>query len=162
MRNKFVLAALALCLGSAAFAAPATYSAFIGANFFGYDYTALETGVGVAIPLQEGLAFEAKAAYAVRPSAGDAFMAIPLQAGVRFAFGSGPLGFTCALGMEPVFVLNPSSFRLGPYLGLEAALRVHQYLEVFAGVEQNLLFGGPSYVATGTRIQGGLRFSLSE
>ena len=58
MRNKFVLAALALCLGSAAFAAPATYSAFIGANFFEYSDTALETGVGVAIPLQEGLAFE--------------------------------------------------------------------------------------------------------
>ncbi len=144
------------------FAEATTYSAAIGANFFEYSRNALETGLGIVIPLQEGLSFEAKAAYAVQPSEGDAFMAVPLQGGVRFSFGGDPFAFHCSLGLEPVFVLNPDSFRMGPYLGLEVSRRVHPYLHLFLGIEQALLFGGPDYVSTGTRAAGGFRFSFTD
>lgn len=161
MRKSAIIFAL-LVLGSLAFAAPATYSAFLGANFFEYADTALETGVGVAIPIQQGLAFEASASYAIKPAESDPFMAVPVLAGVRFSFDAKPFALHCSVGLEPVFVLKPSSFRFGPYLGVSGSLRVHEFLELFAGVEQNLLFGGPDYVSTSTKVMGGLRFSLSE
>lgn len=140
-----------------------TYSAILGVNFFAYEHTALETGIGVLIPLQEGLGMEMKAAYAVQPSADAVFMAIPVQAGLRFSFGSDPAGFHTSIGLEPVFTLSPNSFRMGPYLGLEGSLRVHPFLVLFAGLEQALLFGGPTnLVSTGTRLHAGLRFALGK
>lgn len=159
-KHAYIVLALFAALGARAFAQTTTYGVSLGANFFEYGYTALETGFGVVAPLQDGLSLEIKAAYAVRPSADEAFMAIPLQGGVRFSFGAQPLGFHCSVGLEPVFTFNPDSFRLGPYLGLEGSVRVHQFLELFLGLEQNLLFGGPGYVATSTRAAAGLRFSL--
>ncbi|PKL24556.1 MAG: hypothetical protein CVV47_08940 [Spirochaetae bacterium HGW-Spirochaetae-3] len=161
-KHVFIVLALLAAMGARAFAQVTTYGVSLGANFFEYSNTALETGLGVVMPLQEGLSFEAKVAYAVRPAADGAFMAVPLQGGVRFSFGSEPVGFHCSIGLEPVFTFNPDSFRLGPYLGLEGSVRVHPFMELFIGLEQDLLFGGPDYVSTGTRALGGLRFSLSE
>jgi len=161
MKKYFLAsAALVLSLGASGFAQATTYGVSLGANFFEYSQTSLETSLGLVVPLQEGLSFEARAAYAVKPSADSAFMAFPIQGGVRFSFGAQPVGFHCSIGLEPVFTRNPDSFRLGPYLGIEGALRVHPYMELFVGLEQDLLFGGPDYVSTGSRVAGGLRFSL--
>jgi len=160
--KRCVLVLAVLALGAGAFAAPTTYSAFLGADFFEYETTALETGLGMAVPIQEGLAFEASASYEIKPARSDPFMAVPLQAGVRFSFDATPFALHCSVGLEPVFVLKPSSFRFGPYLGLSGSIRVHEFLELFADVEQSLLFGGSDYVSTGTKILGGLRFSLSD
>ena len=154
------VAVLLFSLGVSGFAQVTTYSVSLGANFFEYSQTALETSLGAVVPLQEGLSFEARAAYAVKPATDSAFMAFPFQAGVRFSFGAQPAGFHCSVGLEPVFTRNPDSFRLGPYLGIEGSLRVHPYMELFLGLEQDLLFGGPDYVTTGSRVAGGLRFSL--
>ncbi|TFG84860.1 MAG: hypothetical protein E4H20_01990 [Spirochaetales bacterium] len=160
--RKFLLAGviLATALGIPARAQATTYSVSLGANFFEYSAVALETSVSIVVPLNDDLSIEGKAAYAVQPVPDDPFMAIPVQAGVRFSFGYDPLTFLCSIGIEPIFVLSPAAFRLGPYFGVEASLRVHPFLEVFAGAEQNLLFGGPNYVSTGSRMQAGFRFSL--
>ena len=160
--KKFLLTGtiLSMALGLRVFPQSTTYSVSLGANFFEYSTIALETSLGMVIPLQDGLSIEAKAAYAVQPAPDSAFIAVPLQAGVRFSFVGEPFSFHCSLGIEPIFVLSPAEFRLGPYLGAEASLRVHPFLEIFAGAEQNLLFGGPQYVSTGSRLQAGFRFSL--
>ncbi len=159
-KYSLATAVLLLSLCARSFAQSTTYGVSIGANFFEYSQTSLETSLGLVVPLQEGLSFEARAAYAVKPAADSAFMAFPFQGGVRFSFGAQPVGFHCSVGLEPVFTRNPDSFRLGPYLGIEGSLRVHQYMELFIGLEQDLLFGGMDYVSTGSRVAGGIRFSL--
>jgi len=151
-----------LLLSAEAFADVTTVNVSIGTNFFDYSKTALETSFGIIVPIQEGLSVEGKASYAVQPSDKDVFMAVPLQAGVRFSFDSAPYAFHCSIGMEPVFVINPDSFRMGPYLGLEGSLRVHPFLQLYIAAEQNLLFGGEDYVSTGTRLAAGFRFAFSK
>lgn len=160
MRSRSIMAAVFMVAATASYAQAPTYLVTLGANFFSYETIALETALGAVFPLDEGLSIEARAAYAIHPEATEAFMAIPLQAGVRFSFQAQPFGFHCSVGVSPVITVNPGSFRIGPYLAAEGTVRVHRFMELALFAEQDLLFGGPTYVATGTRLGAGLRFSF--
>lgn len=161
MKRSFIIFTFfSMILGGRLFADVTTFNVSIGTNFFDYSKAALETSLGLIVPVQDGLSIEGKASYAVQPSRDDVFMAVPLQAGVRFSFNAEPYAFHCSIGLQPVFVINPDSFRMGPYLGLEGSVRIHPFLQLYLGVEQNLLFGGEDYVSTGTRLAAGFRFSF--
>lgn len=150
--------------------AQTSFSAHLGTNLFRYEQAYLVTGVTVVSELADqmelnvgadfGIATQQDADGTVNPE-----FLIPVATGLNFTFPSDPTTFYLGIGLVPSFHFAPAGepsfqFYLGPYAKTGLRVRVHSIMSAFVDVEQQLLFGGPTWINTTTRVVAGVYFSF--
>ena len=89
---------------------------------------------------------------------------IPLDLGINFLF---PVNKTFAyyfgVGISAQFLIpekDTNRFYMGPSAAVGIRIGVHQYMEWYVEARQDLLFGEPDWINTGTRLSTGIVFPL--
>lgn len=141
-----------------------TVAAHLGMDFFAWRTPFLVTGVDLHFQLQPALYALLGADFGihVEDTGGepDPSFLFPIRGGLLFPFPRGErLSLAVTAGISPVFLLgDTTSFQIGPWAGISARFSIHPVLSLFIDLRQNLLFGGDSWISTGTRISGGFSF----
>jgi len=170
---------LALILLLIALAVPASaensLSTYIGGAFYRLQESYLLTGLTYLATAQNQMELNITADFGittVQDAEGQTLprFYIPVSGGINFTFPGDPLTFFFGTGLSPVFLIAPNpdpairtdlTFLIGPYAKAGVRLRVHEIMSVLLEVQQDLLFGGPKWVNTSTKIIAGIKFSLA-
>ena len=138
-----------------------------GVNFFGYKTTYLTTGIVYQRELRPGMDMVGGADFGIHTEQGSsgetlADFLIPFKLGIEFPFSGTNTVLSFGTGLSPCFQFthdsNDASFLMGPYVTGTARVKVHPVMSVFLQVQQDLLFGKPDWIYTGTRLAVGVSF----
>jgi hypothetical protein len=143
------------------------FTASFGVNFYGYDTTYLTTGVVYQVQVQEGMDFVGGADFGIhtdKDNSGNvqADFLIPLRVGLHFPFEGEKVTFGFGTGLSPCFQFSndgdDGGFLMGPYINGTMRIQVHPVMSVFFQAQQDLLFGKPDWINTGSRFLIGISF----
>lgn len=147
--------------------APSTY---IGGLFHRYTESYLLTGITFVTPIREQMELDLGVDFGILTFEGQSgettpHFFIPIDVGLNFTFPGKLLTFFVGLGLSPAFLIRPEqdqsvSFLIGPFAKAGMRISVHAVMSVIVEVQQDLLFGGPEWINTNTRIFSGISFSL--
>ncbi len=167
--KTFSIVTLLTLLGVPAIA-ESSLSTYIGGAFYRYNEAYLLTGATYLATTREQMELNLGVDFGiatVEESTGEILprFFIPVNIGINFTFPGDPLTFYFGPGLTPVFMIRPGSdtqftFLLGPYAKIGIRLRVHSIMSIIVETQQDLLFGGPKWVNTTTRVVAGIDFSL--
>jgi len=139
----------------------------LGINFFGYDTPYLTTGILYHMEVREGMYIVGGADFGIHTETDDsgevqADFLIPLKTGIYFPFQFNKINFGFGTGISPCFQFTHAGtgadFLIGPYINGSVRIQVHPVMSVFLQVQQDLLFGKPDWIYTGTRMNIGITF----
>jgi len=136
-----------------------------GVNLFTYETVYLTTGVTYQHPVREDMDIVYGADFGIHTEKKDnevkASFLVPAKLGLHFPFGDEKFTYGLGTGISPSFSFGESDdpdFLMGPYLNGSVRIKVHPVMSVFMMVQQDLLFGAPQWIYTGTRFQVGISF----
>lgn len=168
MKNRIVPAALLLILiGCGPVVADSIVTGNFGVNLFAYDTTYLTTGVMYQKTVQPGMDMVVGGDFGIhtdKNDAGDveADFLIPLRLGLHFPFQQQKVIYGFGAGITPTFQFKQSEdsagFLMGPYVNGTVRIKVHPVMSVFLQYQQDLLFGEPEWIYTGSRFLIGISF----
>jgi hypothetical protein len=166
---KTILIAVLIAVAGGAFA-EASLSTYIGGAFYRYEESYLLTGVTFLSSAHEQMELNLGIDFGITTFEGEDGSVlprffIPLSLGINSIFAGDPFTFYFGPGLTPVFIFRPGdtdpfTFLLGPYAKAGIRFRVHSIMSVMLEAQQDLLFGGPKWVNTSTRLLGGINFSF--
>jgi len=138
-----------------------------GVNFFGYETIYLTTGVLYQVEIIDGMDFVGGADFGIHTVSSDsgeieADFLIPLKIGIYFPFQVEKIQYGFGTGITPIFQKtydgSGSEFVVGPYVNGSIRIKVHPVMSVYLQIQQDLLFGKPDWIYTGSRINIGISF----
>lgn len=145
-------------------------STYIGGVFYRYEEAYLLTGLTYHATAREQMELNFGVDFGIATTEGEDGVIlprffIPANVGINFTFTGEPLSFYFGPGLSPVFIFRPGNndsftFNLGPYAKIGLRFRVHTIMSVLVELQQDLLVGGPKWLNTGTRVLGGINFTL--
>jgi len=144
-----------------------TVTGEFGVNFFGYETIYLITGVLYQMEIIDGMDFVGGADFGIHTVSSasgeiEADFLIPLKIGIYFPFDVGQTKLGFGTGLTPCFQNthdnSGANFLMGPYINGSMRIKVHPVMSVFLQVQQDLLFGKPEWIYTGSRINIGISF----
>ena len=168
--NKLVIIIAVLSMSAAAVFASdgkTTVTGGFGINFFGYETIYLTTGILYQVEIKDGMDFVGGVDFGINTETNDsgeveADFLIPLTIGLYFPFQCEKIKFGFGSGLTPCFQFthddSGSGFLMGPYINGSIRIKVHPVMSIFLQVQQDLLFGKPDWIYTGSRIRMGLSF----
>ncbi|HDQ14826.1 MAG TPA: hypothetical protein ENN41_08430 [Sediminispirochaeta sp.] len=162
----FLLIGLALVHASGAVEGESLITGDFGINYFGYETLYLTTGMIYQIEAEQGMDFVVGADFGIHTEQVDgkteASFLIPLKLGLSFPFDGERVDYAFGVGLSPNFQFSQessaSNFLMGPYVNGTMRLRVHPVMSVFVQLQQDLLFGKPEWIYTGSRFVVGVSF----
>ena len=165
MVRRIVLAVMLLIPSLLAGAGDWSFSATLGYHFFNYqpDESYLNTGITLLTRIGQDIDLDLGIDVGLTP---EPRFFVPVSVGLNFDFPVPPFEFYLGFGLTPVFrflpmdAVDPFDFCIGPYGKIGAYVRIHQYMQVSAEIQQDLLIGEPGWINTATRVNVGVRFSL--
>ena len=162
---KILFAALVLSTASVPAFSDSMFTGNFGVNFFTYETVYLTTGVTYQHSVREAMDLVYGADFGISTEKeGDdveASFLIPVKLGLHFPFGGETFTYGIGTGVSPSFTFGKSDdpgFLMGPYINASARIKVHPVMSIFLQVQQDLLFGAPEWIYTGTRLQVGISF----
>lgn len=138
-----------------------------GLNFFGYETLYLTTGFLYQVEIKDGMDFVGGVDFGINTETSDsgeveADFLIPLKIGVYFPFENKKITFGFGSGLSPCFQFthddSGAGFLIGPYVNGSMRVRVHPVMSVFLQFQQDLLFGKPNWIYSGSQIKMGISF----
>ena len=166
---KTILVTLLIMLCAPVFAQN-SLSTYIGGAFYRYEEAYLLTGLTYHATVREQMELNLGVDFGIATTEGEGGeilprFFIPANFGINFTFAGDPMAFYFGPGLSPVFILRPGdtdtfTFNLGPYAKIGLRFKVHSIMSVLVELQQDLLVGGPKWVNTGTRVLGGINFTL--
>ncbi|MFO7850018.1 MAG: hypothetical protein R6V67_08675 [Spirochaetia bacterium] len=165
-RVKIIIAALILGAFSMPVFSESMFTGKFGVNFFTYKTVYLTTGAAYQHSIREAMNLVYGADFGIHTKENDegdveASFLVPLKLGLNFPFGGDTVSYSVGTGISPSFTFGESSdpgFLMGPYLNGSMRIKVHPVMSIFLQVQQDLLFGAPEWIYTGTRMQLGISF----
>ena len=137
-----------------------------GVNFFTYNTSYITTGAMYQHSIREemdlvygaefGITTEEDENGDIKPS-----FLVPVNIGFYFPFGDEEFSYGIGTGLSPSFSAGESGdpwILVGPYLNASVRVKVHPVMKLFVRAQQDLLFGPPKWIYTGTRLQVGISF----
>ena len=168
MKKRVIPAAVLLIfLGTGTIAADSMMTGSFGVNLFAYDTTYLTTGVMYQRSVQSGMDMVVGADFGIHTDKNDedevqADFLIPLRLGLHFPFEGEKVTYGFGTGLTPTFQFEQSedsaSFLMGPYVNGSVRIKVHPVMSIFLQYQQDLLFGEPDWIYTGSRFLIGISF----
>ena len=168
MKKRILPAALLLILiGAGPVCADSMITGNFGVNLFAYETTYLTTGVMYQKSVQPGMDMVVGGDFGIhteKNSAGEvqADFLIPLRLGLHFPFQQKKATYGFGAGLTPTFQFEQSEdsagFLMGPYVNGSVRIKVHPVMSVFLQYQQDLLFGEPEWIYTGSRFLIGISF----
>ncbi|MEA1910772.1 MAG: hypothetical protein U9N32_03730 [Spirochaetota bacterium] len=169
MKKLLIVITGLFILSAAAFASDSKtmLTGGFGVNFFGYKTPYLTTGFMYQVEIKEGMALVGGVDFGIYTDtniSGDveADFLIPLKIGVYFPFPGEKITFGFGTGLSPCFQFtnddSDASFLMGPYVNGSMRIKVHPVMSVFLQIQQDLLFGKPDWIYTGSQIKLGISF----
>lgn len=147
-----------------------SFATHLGTSLFRYEQAYLVTGVTVLSALDDQMELSVAADFGIATQEEESGVVspeflIPVAVGLNFTFPSDPTTFYLGIGVVPAANLAPGRsdtvrFYLGPFAKAGLRVKVHAVMSAFLEAEQQLLFGGPTWVNTGTEIATGIHFSF--
>ena len=167
--KKTALIFLGLILSGGLFAAEgdSLYTGNFGVNLFAYETAYLTTGIIYQIEVRQGMDFVGGADFGIhteKDGSGtvQADFLVPLRIGLHFPFEGEKITFGFGSGLTPCFQSTHDEsgavFLMGPYVNCSMRIKVHPVLSIFLQVQQDLLFGKPDWIYTGSRFLLGISF----
>ena len=138
-----------------------------GFNFFGYKTSYLTTGILYQVEIRDGMDLVSGVDFGIHTTNGnsgviEADFLIPLKLGLYFPFQVERIQYGFGTGISPCFQKtydgSGSDFLIGPYVNGSIRIKVHPVMSVYLQVQQDLLFGKPDWIYTGSRINIGISF----
>jgi hypothetical protein len=138
-----------------------------GINFFGYETIYLTTGILYQVEIKDGMDIVGGADFGIHTETGasgevEADFLIPLKIGIYFPFQGENIKLGFGGGLTPCFQFtydgSGAGFLIGPYINGSMRLKVHPVMSVFLQVQQDLLFGKPNWIYSGSQIKLGISF----
>lgn len=138
-----------------------------GINFIGYKTPYLTTGFLYQVEIKDGMDFVGGVDFGIRietisSDEVEADFLIPLKFGVYFPFPGEKITFGFGSGLSPCFQFSnddsDAGFLVGPYISGSMRIRVHPVMSIFLQIQQDLLFGKPNWIYTGSQIKAGISF----
>ena len=169
---KFLIGAITILLFSVqAYSSPVAFSFKLGADFFNYtrDNNYLDMGVAYFAEIQKGMEFELSGDFAlITRNFSNTVIPVfflPVNAGLNFTFPVENFTFLVGFGLSPLFQIDngdPGYFRfyIGPFIKTGMRLKVHELMQWFIDVQQDILIGSPAWINNATLISTGLHFSF--
>lgn len=169
MKKNYIITAGLFILSIAIFASEskAMLTGGFGINYFGYDTLYLTTGFLYQAELRDGMDFVAGADFGINTNTNDsgdveANFLIPLKIGVYFPFPGEKITYGFGSGLSPCFQFTHddtgAGFLIGPYINGSIRIQVHPVMSIFLQVQQDLLFGKPNWIYSGSQIKLGISF----
>lgn len=168
MKKKlFTAAVLLIFAGTIPAAAETMVTGNFGVNLFGYNTTYLTTGVMYQKSVQPGMDMVVGADFGIHTEKNasdevEADFLIPLRFGLHFPFQQKRVTYGFGTGISPTFQFEQSEdsagFLMGPYVNGSVRIKVHPVMSVFLQYQQDLLFGEPDWIYTGSRFLVGISF----
>lgn len=169
MKKICILLCLALFISNTAYTeeGDSQFTGNFGINFFGYQTSYLTTGVVYQVEVRNGMDFVGGADFGIHTETDQdnevrADFLIPLRIGLHFPFTGENVSFGFGTGLTPSFQFTHDSsgagFLMGPYINGSMRIKVHPVMSVFFQLQQDLLFGKPDWIYTGTRAVMGISF----
>ncbi len=85
-----------------------------------------------------------------------------LKIGIEFPFQVNIIKYGFGTGITPCFQFTDdgtgAEFLVGPYINGSIRIKVHPVMSIFLQIQQDLLFGKPDWIYTGTRMNLGITF----
>lgn len=164
--RRLGLAVLVAAAVAAPSAAGELVSGSFGFNYYCYEDIYLTTGVSYQHPVREDMDMVVGADFGVSTyqSAGEvkANFLIPIQVGLNFPFPGETVSYAFGTGITPNLNYGADvegiSLRIGPYVHGLMRMQVHPVMSIFLRAEQDLLFGAPRWIYTGSRVAVGISF----
>ncbi|MDA3938179.1 MAG: hypothetical protein PF693_02575 [Spirochaetia bacterium] len=168
--NKMVIGtAVFLIISSFVFASErkSMVTGEFGINYFGYETIYLTTGFLYQTEIREGMDLVGGADFGINTVTNEsgeveADFLIPLTIGIYFPFQLEKLKFGFGAGLSPCFQFTHdgegAGFLIGPYINGSVRIKVHPVLSVFLQIQQDLLFGKPDWIYSGSRVNMGISF----
>jgi hypothetical protein len=138
-----------------------------GFNYYSYEELYLTTGLSYQFPVQEAMDLVIGADFGVSTTENEAgevqanFL-IPLKLGLNFPFPGDTFSYSFGAGITPNlnygYDIQGVSFRMGPYIHGLVRMQVHPVMSLFLRFEQDLLFGAPRWIYTGSQLAVGISF----
>lgn len=155
-----------LCTAAVPLTAEELVSGGFGINYYGYEELYLTTGLSYQVPLEEAmdLAFGADFGVSTEQTGGEirANFLIPLHLGLNFPFPGQTVSYSFGTGISPNINygddISGVALRMGPYVHGLLRFQVHPVMSIFLRFEQNLLFGPPRWIYTGSNLALGISF----
>ncbi len=152
-----------------------SFSVALGMDFFNYEEIFLTTGVLFNFPLAVAMEGCIGADFSIWPHKDNVSgeitprFFIPINAGINFLFQKQEPIFLLGVGLTPVFLIAPQTdgtvdplrFYMGPYVKGGLRVRVHEMMNWYFEIQQDLLIGAPYWVNTTTRVYTGINFRLA-
>ena len=168
MKKRVLPAAVLLVfLAAGPAAADSTITGNFGVNLFAYDTTYLTTGAMYQRSVQTGMDMVVGADFGIhteKDNQGEvqAGFLVPLRLGLHFPFEGEKVTYGFGTGLTPTFQFEQSQdstrFLMGPYVNGSVRVKVHPVMSVFLQYQQDLLFGEPDWIYTGSRFLIGISF----
>ena len=169
MKKSISIIVLVFLFTGGAFAVEkaAQYTGNLGLNLFGYETAYLTTGIIYQVEVRKGMDFVGGIDFGIHTEKDEddevqADFLIPLRIGLHFPFERERLTFGFGSGLSPCFQSTHdkrgAKFLMGPYINGSVRIKVHPVMSVFFQVQQDLLFGKPKWIYTGSRFLAGISF----
>ena len=138
-----------------------------GINFIGYNTPYLTTGFLYQVEIKDGMDFVGGVDFGIRTDKNsadevEADFLIPLKIGVYFPFQGEKMTFGFGSGLSPCFQFthddSGAGFLMGPYINGSIRVKVHPVMSVFLQIQQDLLFGKPDWIYSGSQFKLGISF----
>jgi len=166
-KKLFTAAVLLIFAVTIPAAAESMVTGNFGVNLFGYNTTYLTTGVMYQKSVQTGMDMVVGADFGIHTEKNasnevEADFLIPLRLGLHFPFQQKRVTYGFGTGITPTFQFEQSEdsggFLMGPYVNGSVRIQVHPVMSVFLQYQQDLLFGEPDWIYTGSRFLIGISF----
>ncbi len=160
-------AALLILLFTGPIAADSMVTGNFGVNLFAYNTTYLTTGVMYQRSVQSGMDMVVGADFGIHTEKNNedevqADFLVPVRLGLHFPFEGETVTYGFGTGLTPTFQFEQSEdsarFLMGPYVNGSVRIKVHPVMSVFLQYQQDLLFGEPDWIYTGSRFLIGISF----
>jgi len=166
MKRGVLFFFLIVCIIPGAFSQ--AVSAGIGADFPNYKEAYLDMRLQYIHHLRPDVEVNIGGSFAITTYKEDgdtkADFLIPLDLGVNFLFPANEtFAWYFGVGASAQFSLprnDTNRFFMGPFVALGIRLGIHPYMEWYLEARQDLLFGEPDWINTGTRLSTGIVFPL--
>jgi hypothetical protein len=138
-----------------------------GINFFGYNTTYLTTGILYHQEVRDGMYIVGGVDFGIsRVSINSQIVGadflIPMKIGIEFPFQVNIIKYGFGTGITPCFQFtydgSGADFLIGPYINGSIRIKVHSVMSIFLQIQQDLLFGKPNWIYTGTSTNIGITF----
>ena len=138
-----------------------------GLNFFGYETIYLTTGILYQVEIKDGMDIVGGIDFGINTETNDsgkveADFLIPLKIGIYFPFQDEKIKYGFGSGIAPCFQFTHDDsgavFLIGPYVNGSMRIQVHPVMSIFLQVQQDLLFGKPNWIYSGSQIKLGITF----